>query len=182
VRREARANQLLHVGSLRQPVLGGDILLQAVARVRDGRHQVGLTLVARPGDEPAGPLPAWVDVRRASGADIDRILPSVLASIVPRQRTPYNDLAVPIKLMEYLSYGRPVITTSCTEVARVVRETGAGLVVDDTAQALAAGIAEVATAPPDVLDGYAAAGHRAALDHSWDHRARQVLDSLIGES
>jgi glycosyltransferase involved in cell wall biosynthesis len=180
VARNADADQILHVGSLRQPVLGGDILYRAVERARADGHRVGLTLVARPGDEPEGARPRWVEVRRAAGDEIDTLLPRVLASVVPRLRTPYNDIAVPIKVMEYLSYGRPMITTDCTETARIVHDAGSGLVVADGAAALAQGISELAGAAPAVLDQYAAAGHRAALEHSWDRTGQRVVETILG--
>jgi glycosyltransferase involved in cell wall biosynthesis len=180
VARREDANQLLHVGSLRNPVLGQDILFGAIEHVRRDGLDIGVVCVARPGDDPAGPLPDWVEVHRASGDAIDAVLPRVFATVIPRHRTPYNDLAVPVKVMDYLSYGRPMITTDCLETAIIVEAAGSGLVVGDNTAAFAAAIGELAQAPADVLDRYSEHARRAAVGHSWDHRGRQVLDILLG--
>ena len=62
------------------------------------------------------------------------MLPEVLASITPRRRTPYNDLAVPIKVLEYLGYGRPLVVTDATETAAIVASAGCGVIVRDDAE------------------------------------------------
>jgi len=178
VLRRAGANRFLYVGPARREVHGVDILIEAVSIARDSGHDLRLLVVARPGEEPLGVRPAWLDVRQASGAGIHELLPDVKASVIPRPRGPYNDLAIPIKLMEYLSYGRPLLVTDCTEQAAVVQGARAGLVVSASVQALADGVVQLAAASDDILDAYAAAGHRAALANSWSARASQVLSTL----
>ena len=56
------------------------------------------------------------------GDDHSRLLPHVLATVIPRPRGAYNDLAVPIKLYDYLAYGRPLLVTDCEVQARVVND------------------------------------------------------------
>ena len=130
------------------------------------------------GDEASEPDAEWLELRRAEGAEIDRLLPDVLASITPRRRTPYNDLAVPIKVLEYLGYARPLIVTDTTETAEIVRSAGCGVVVSDSAEGLADGITTVVTADPEQIRQWGAAARRAAADSSWDSRARSILGLL----
>jgi hypothetical protein len=177
VERRADAGSLLVVGSLRHAVLGADLLLDAARLARDAGHAVELIAVCRPGDEPPS-APPWVRIERASGPGIHALLPGVLATVIPRRRSTYNDFAVPVKLMDYLSYGRPLLVTECTETARIVREAGCGLVVADTPTALAGGFAELAGASASVLDRWSTAAHEAARAHSWTTRAGQVVAAL----
>ncbi|MGH2444667.1 MAG: glycosyltransferase, partial [Candidatus Limnocylindria bacterium] len=95
-------------------------------------------------------------------------------------RSPYNDLAVPIKVMEYLSYGRPLIVTDCTEQARIVREADCGLVVADTDAAFADAITALFAAPASQVDRWAANAHAAAVKASWSSRARTIVRTLAG--
>jgi glycosyltransferase involved in cell wall biosynthesis len=178
VERRSDANQLLFVGGLRDAVHGGDILLEAVASVRQAGTDVELICVSRPGEEPPPPHPPWLRVERGGGPDIHALLPRVIASITPYRCSPYNNLAVPIKVMDYLSYGRPLLVTDCSEQARIVRSAGAGLVVGDSVDELAGGIGELMAARPERLDAYSEAARRAALEHAWDLRARTVLKLL----
>lgn len=178
VPRAADADQLLFVGGMRFPVHGLDLLFGAIERVRRDGIPIGLTCVSRPGEEPPPPYPDWFRLERGSGSAIHRLLPEVFATVQPRHRSPYNDLGVPVKVMEYLSYGRPLIVTDCTETARIVRDAGAGVVVRDTAEDLARGIRELATAPSATLDTYSEAAGQAAVTHSWHARAQHVVETL----
>jgi glycosyl transferase family 1 len=173
---EARA--LLFVGGLRYPAHGGSILLEAMELARARPSDLELICVSRPGEEPAGPRPAWLRLVRAEGREIDALLPEVLATITPRHKTPYNDLAVPIKVMEYLGYRRPMIVTDTTETAEIVRGAGCGVVVPDTVQGLADGISAVTDAPADQLLRWGEAAGTAAMANSWDTRAARILDLL----
>lgn len=172
------ARSLLFVGGLRYPAHGGDILLGAMERARDRGIEVSLICVSRPGEGPTGPERTWLRVVQAEGSEIDRLLPEVLATITPRRATPYNDLAVPIKVMEYLGYARPLIATETTETAAIVRGAGCGVVVPDTVEGLADGIAAVAGASVDQLARWGEAARHAAEANSWDRRAEQILALL----
>ena len=172
------ARRLLFVGALRYPAHGGDILLEAMRLARQRGHDVRLVAVTRPGDEVAAPSEEWLETVRAEGNEIDRLLPEILASVTPRRRTPYNDLAVPIKVLEYLGYARPLIVTDTTETAAIVRGADCGIVVPDSAEGLADGITAVVTADPERIRSWGAAARRAAADNSWDARARRILELL----
>ena len=178
VPRSPTADRLLFVGGMRYPVHGHDILFEAIERVRAEGIPIGLTCVSRPGGEPPPPYPDWFQLERGSGSDIHRLLPDVLATVQPRHCSPYNQLAVPIKVMEYLSYGRPLLVTDCLEQTNIVRSAGAGVVVPDTADGLASGIRDLATAAPETLDAYSQAALRAAVKHSWHARAQRVVEIL----
>ena len=173
-----RARALLFVGGVRYPAHGGSLLIEAMELARSRTPGLELICVSRPGEEPPGPLPAWLRLVRAEGKQIDALLPEVLASVTPRRKTPYNDLAVPIKVFEYLGYARPLIVTDTTETATIVRAAACGIVVPDTPDGLAGGITAVAQASPEQLAGWSEAARRAAEANSWDSRAAEILTIL----
>lgn len=172
------ARSLLFVGGLRYAAHGGPILMEAMELARAQVAGLDLICVSRPGEEPPGPLPAWLRLVRAEGTEIDPLLPEVLATITPRRKTPYNDLAVPIKVMEYLGYGRPLIVTDTVETAAIVRRADCGIVVPDTAAGLAAGIVAVGQSAPDQLTRWGQAARAAAVANSWESRAGTILQLL----
>lgn len=182
VPRRDDARQLLFVGGMLHRVHGFDLLAEAVERVRSEGHQVGVICVSRPGEEPPEPRPGWLRVERGAAAEIHALLPDVLATVQPRRRSPYNDLAVPIKVMEYLSYGRPLVVTDCREQARIVGEAEAGIVVEDRVDALADGLRRLVTASAAELDRWSANARAAAERASWAHRARAIADLLLEEA
>jgi glycosyltransferase involved in cell wall biosynthesis len=178
VPREPDARSLLFVGDLRVPAQGGETLIGAVERARADGAVVELVCVTRPGGEPPAPHPAWLRIERAGADDVARLLPDVVATVIPRAPGAYNDLAIPIKLMEYLALGRPILTTDRTEAAAIVREADAGIVVDDGAEALASGILRVLAAPEERRAAWELGARAAAERHSWHRTADAVLRAL----
>ena len=182
VPRSPDARSLLFVGGMRYAAHGLDLLIGSVEMVRAAGHDLRVICVSRPGEEPPEPRPGWMRVVRASGAEIHALLPEVVATIQPRLRTPYNDLAVPIKVMEYLSYGRPLVVTDCAEQARIVREADAGIVVGDTVPEMASGLERLLQAGPSELDRWSGNAVDAANRSSWAVRARQIVALLAGDA
>ena len=178
VPRAPDARDLLFVGDLRTPEQGGALLIPAMALARQRGAEIGLIAVVRPGDEPAGKLPDWVRVERATSSEIPGLLSTVLGTVIARPPSAYADLALPIKLGEYLSYGRPIVTTNRRETAAVVRHAGCGLVADDGIEGLSEAIRSLAVAPITQIDAWSASAARAAVERSWDHVARAIIAGL----
>jgi hypothetical protein len=182
VSRSSTARRILYVGDARLPANGADRLISAVETARSAGVDLGLDIVSRPGQGPSRPHPPWLRVHRAEGPGIHALLPDVIATAIPRPRNRYNDLALPIKLFDYLSYGRPLLVTDCTEQARVVTDADAGLVTRDDPAAMAEALVRLATAPPDRVSRWSANAAAAARAASWADRARTILGVLMGSS
>lgn len=172
------AREILYVGSLAHGASGGDLLFGAMERARERVKDLRLICVSPEGQVPRDPPPDWIEMVRGGEDEIVALLPRVLATITPRLRTPYNDIAVPIKVLEYLGYGRPLIVTNATETAAIIEAAGCGVVVQATTEGLADGIAFVAEAAPGQLRRWGSAARQAAATNSWDARAKSVLDLL----
>ena len=178
VPRSPTANRILYVGDARLPVNGAGRLIAAVEIARTAGVDLGLDIVSRPGHDPGPPHPDWVRVHRAEGEAIHALLPEVIATAIPRPRNRYNDLALPIKLFDDLSYGRPLLVTDCAEQARVVTDSDAGLVTRDEPAALADGIVRLATAAPEQIARWSGNASAAARAASWEDRARRIVNIL----
>ncbi len=110
----------------------------------------------RPRPLPRRELPGWRAARRrALPATSDRSVrrarawPSSCASarvcVIPRPINDYSSLAVPIKLWDYLSLGKPVVATAATETAAILAASGAGIATPDTPEGLAEGLLRLLT-------------------------------------
>lgn len=93
----------------------------------------------------------------------------------------YRRFAVPLKLFEYLSRGRPILVTEGTEAARIVSSFNAGWVVPYTAEAIAATLRRLQGNRAEV-QAKAANAVSAAKVNTWADRARTVADTLTGKS
>ena len=180
VPRNPNGRRILYVGDARLPSQGADRLLAAVDIARKTGADLELDVVSRPGQEPRPPHPPWLRVHRAEGPAIHALLRDVLATAIPRPKNRYNDVALPIKLFEYLSYGRPLLVTECTEQAAVVGDADAGIVTRDDPKAIADGLVRLATAPPERVKAWSLNAAAAARAASWEHRARKIVDLLVG--
>ena len=174
----AGANRLLFVGDARLPAQGGDRLVAAVGRARDRGATVELTVVSRPSQEPPGPHPDWLRIERAEGEAIHELLKEIIATVIPRPIGSYNDFALPVKLFDYLSYGRPLIVTDCREQAQVVRASDAGIVTGDAVEEVARAIEHVASAPADRVAEWSSNAAAEARAASWSGRASRIVGLL----
>lgn len=172
------ARGLLYVGSMQYAVTGYDILFGAIDELRAEGRDVDLICFVRPSDDPPRPWPAWLRIERGGWPEIVARLPDAVATVQPRRRSPYSDLGVPIKLLEYLSYGRPIVTTDCTETARIVRDAGCGIVVHDSIDSFASGLRQLLDATPDEVGTWSANARAAAERHSWAATAQRIVAAL----
>lgn len=89
----------------------------------------------------------------------------------------YRDLAMPVKLFEYLGYGKPVIATSGTAAGRYIAEHDAGWCIDFSSAEFRK-LIESLIADPAVIDEKAANAMKIAPENTWEARASTVAAIL----
>jgi len=97
--------------------------------------------------------------------------------LVPHSRNPHTDTTIPNKIFQYMMRERPVIVSDCPPLARIVRDTGGGLVfrAGDPAD-LAARIIEL-HADDGTRRAMGVEGRRAVLDrYTWEQTSRPLID------
>jgi glycosyltransferase involved in cell wall biosynthesis len=176
----AEATALLYAGNGRPPRYGIDILIDGAKLARRDIPQLHVTLVCPPQDSPIpSRLPAWITLKHLQAFEIPDEMPGARAVVIPFRAVAYHHLLLPVKLMDYLAYGRPMLVTRCREIARFVEENQVGLVVDDNPESMADGIRRLFTADLDELNRMGQNALRAMREkHSWRHRAQQILDTF----
>lgn len=89
----------------------------------------------------------------------------------------YWKFAVPFKLYEYLSYGRPIIATKETEAGRIVSELDAGWAVNYDEDEFVRLLKHLRDNPEEVQEK-ASNARNAAAKNTWLDRARTVVKTL----
>lgn len=89
----------------------------------------------------------------------------------------YRDFAVPYKFFEYLSYGKPVITSTGTYMQRITEELGHGWTLDFTQTDLEKLLLHLVEHPEEVAAKTAIA-HQVSAENTWEVRAQTVSDTL----
>ena len=162
------------------PRTGYDSLVAAVGRVRATRPSVRLRIVARSVDrELAAALPDWVEVVSAGRDSLAQALRPARVCVLPLPMNAYTDLAVAVRLLDLLAFGKPIVATDTAETRALIEASGAGTVTPDTAAGLAGGILPI-LADNALARQFAESARRYACspEATWDARARTVLATL----
>lgn len=160
---------------------GSDLLLSAMERVV-ARHPTVRCRFVTPNAETITGHPArhasWLTVEQRTFNELPTVMHSATLTVMPLRVNPYNDLAMPVKMFDYMSFGRPLVVTACRDAATLVDKLEAGLVVEDTVDSLAQGIIRLLE-DPGLAARLGQNGYRAIqAAHSWPHRAARLLQMI----
>jgi glycosyltransferase involved in cell wall biosynthesis len=123
----------------------------------------------------------WAHIESVPYPRLSTFLAGTSVLVVPHPPSPSWDLAPTVKLFDYLAAGRPVVVTPRFEMARVVREAGAGIVaagdhVDDLADAIYRALADEERARQ-----FGARARRAAEEQfDWRILSDRLADRVLG--
>ncbi len=97
--------------------------------------------------------------------------------LIPHVRNPHTDTTIPHKLFQTMLLGRPVLTSDCRPLRRIVEETGCGLVFPSgDAEAFAGAAASLVD--PLLRGPMAEAGRRAVLErYNWSRDAATLVEA-----
>lgn len=170
----------IYVGGLSK-LYGADTLLEAYKLLNDKGKDYRLIMICRENEfaeffaEPE--IPEWLEVYHVSGKEaLEPLYERCDCAFLPHRKMLQTDLAFGIKLFEYLSYGKPVISNDLTEMGGFIKKYNCGMIFDQTAEALAETIDEYYTATDrDELNRNAL---NACEQNTWDIRAGAVIGDL----
>lgn len=132
----------------------------------------------------------WIEIGTAPYEDLPMVLRQATVLTIPHPPGEYHDIALPVKLLDSMAAGRPLVVTPRREIRAIVERHGAGLVTSgETADDLAATLARVID-DERLAQRLGAAARTAAVEHyDWavvgDRIASAVLDretSVEGEA
>jgi len=158
---------------------GYDTLIEAMSLVRERCPEAKLLAVGRISPERQAALPDYVQARQAGRDDLVELLRDARVCVIPRPIMEYTSFVLPIKLWDYLSYGKPIVATAAIETVHLLESSGAAIFTPDTPAGLADGIVRMLS--EDGLAESCATAARAfavAPQNTWAARAGTVLESL----
>lgn len=179
--RDTSSIRLLYVGGI-----GDAYDLTECVKAVAGMPQVHLTICTRAGEWAAqhsryAPLLADnIDIVHVSGDDLAALYAQADCALLFLKPDEYRRFASPVKLYEYLGYGKPVIATKGTHAASLVDRAGCGWVLPYEVEALRALLRRLSTtqAGHNELAAAAALACDQGQRHTWTARARQVSEEL----
>ncbi|MDH4138638.1 MAG: glycosyltransferase, partial [Anaerolineae bacterium] len=121
----------------------------------------------------------WLHIHHLWGESLDQVYHPSDIALIPRLKNAYSDLAMPVKLFEYLSYGLPIIVTNCTEMADFVQRNRIGIVVQDNPLSLAEGVLRIVRDRDLYRELERNAKQTLENGNLWTDRASQVAECLM---
>ena len=116
---------------------------------------------------------AWMPLK-----DVEGIIATADVGLVPHVKSPHTDATIPHKLFQYMWHQLPVIVSDCAPLARIVNESGCGLVYESgNAESLASCIAELYRNPNQARTMGVAGKRAVRAKYNWE-TAAQVLSNL----
>lgn len=115
-------------------------------------------------------------------SQIPSYIVATTVGVLPHQSNEHTQATIPHKLFQYMYCKKPVIVSNCAPLARVVSETGCGLVCDadiEDAEAWAAAI--ISLDDPDIREQMGQRGRQAVLEkHNWHFDAERLAGIYQG--
>jgi glycosyltransferase involved in cell wall biosynthesis len=161
------------------PRSGFDTLLAAMELVRNRRPKARLIVGSKAVPTSTASLPGWVEVAPVNRNTLAELLKPARVCVLPLPINAYTNLAVAVRLLDFLGLGKPVVATDTDEARALIAASQAGIATPDTPEGLAEGILRVLE--DDRLAARMAAAARSyarSPEATWDTRARTVLTSL----
>ena len=123
-------------------------------------------------------LPDWVHIYHiGDGVELEKLYLESDFALVPILRTEYNDLALPIKLFEYISRFLPVVSTDCDAIKEFLEPYNIGLVVEDNVSEYSEAIFNILTERENYYD-YQKNMENALRENLWTKRIDKIADDL----
>ncbi|MBC9953641.1 glycosyltransferase [Leucobacter sp. cx-42] len=118
-----------------------------------------------------------IQIVHRSGAELEPMYAESNIGMLFMEPIGYREFAAPMKLYEYLSYGKPIIATEGSLAGDFVRENAIGWVLPYTAEALTELLQDLQE-HPGMYDEVRANVLKVRESHTWEARAAQAAEAL----
>lgn len=180
----AASSKAIYVGGINNEDYGLFLLLDALEKANADNRVCDLTVVCRedefanlPSDKKERIASHGVEVRHVSGDALNELYLEMDFAFIPRYKSTYNDFSVPVKLVEYLSNGLPVLATNCSAQEEIIEGGGYGLICEDNPASMAEAIIQMSGETGKYRDNIK---NTFIQNHSWKARVEKVYQSLTG--
>ena len=176
----AKGHKIGYVGGF-NPRYGSDVMIEMVSKLKSKFKDTLLVAVVRSSDLEkieSSSFEGKVEFKVVDYGKLKEVLIDVSICFLPLPETPYNKLSLPIKLFDYMSFGKAVVTTNLPAVAKIVREEKIGLVADNNPEDLAEKVSMLFDNERLIKEFQKNSLAAIRLHHSWSHRARKLYEFI----
>lgn len=175
------SNKLIYVGAISEHY-GFDVLMEAFRILNKDSILYKLILVCRKAEWEAVSDQynniGWLEVNHTSGEGLKEMYSRASVALIPKPNNPYNNLAISVKLFEYMGYGLPIISTSSEATDALIKKYKLGMIVDYNSYQLAEAIRTMLQDEKTYMM-YKDNTEKALLNENlWEHRVEQIICDL----
>lgn len=123
----------------------------------------------------------WLELFHVSGQhELEKLYKRADIALILLAKNKYNNFAVPVKLFEYLSYQKPILSTNCYETSKFIRENQIGWIIEDNADELKKEVLRICYNRKEIED-LKENCKIAIMKNTWNERAKKVVKILQGK-
>ena len=133
-------NNVIYVGGINERY-GINILLETMEIVNQSQ-QINLILVCRKNEmsniNEKYINCDWLKIYNVSGTEaLKELYENASIGLFPLKKDKYNNMAISVKLFEYMSYGIPIVAINTLEPSKIIEKYDLGILVEENAQEMA---------------------------------------------
>lgn len=121
---------------------------------------------------------SWLKIEHASDEELIPLYEEASLAIIPRRSDVYIDYSIPVKLFEYIGFGKPVLSTPRKETVRIIEEEKCGIICDDSVDDMVKCI-KLFFNTKELQNELKVNVQRMANHNRWIDRAQKVIDDLV---
>jgi len=177
--------EAIYVGSLHDTA-GTELILESFNKINTEFTRVNLTFVCREKEfiEKKNKFNLykeknWLKIKHLKINELDSDYLKSDFAVIPYLQNIYNNFAMPVKLFEYFSYGLPILSTKCIEIARFIEKSEIGITANDNVNEFVMGIEKMIKAINMKLFNRNEIQKKFKKHHTWLNRVETINQSLI---
>lgn len=160
---------------------GVDFLIDVYCELNKNSCEYKLIIVTREQEweemYPDGLAYEWLEVYHVSGEKLEKLYRSADLAFLPLRKNYYFDMAYAIKLFEYLSYGKPIISNNLETMGGFIRKYNCGLVYNEMKEAMEKSIISFYKNNQLAEELYENTV-RACKENTWEERVRTIVEDF----
>lgn len=172
-----KRSYILYSGTLNED-FGLSLLMESINLIRQDYPEVQLLLLSQSKLPEQWRDKSWIVHIQGTLEDIYNWSDQILCAIVPRPKTAYNDLALPIKLFDYVSLTHPIICTKTEAVEELLSPENIIIFVEANADAIKESCNELIQNAEKQRILRINAHQLAQGKMSWDARAQKLISIM----
>ncbi|MBE6055078.1 MAG: glycosyltransferase family 4 protein [Clostridium sartagoforme] len=180
--KDGEDNTFIYVGGI-DGAYGSNLLLDSFKKAFEKNNSLKLNLVCRGENDIIKRYKnePWLNLHigKSGSSELKKIYDISKYSIMTLIPGSYSNIAIPIKLFEYISYQKPIISTNCIEIEKIIKKYDIGIITNAEEYSLSEAILSMVT-DSDAYSKYKInIINKVLKEELWENRVVLILNTLL---